>query len=246
MNDTPSSSSPPRRPLAGLGTTGALAVAWAAFPALLGFLLLANIDGAAQWLNAHGAIAPAIYALAFMIAAGLGLLPTYAQAVLGGWVFGFALGFPLALLGFTGGSIIGYFVTRLVSRDRVQNAIAHHPRAAVIRKALLGGSFLKTLGLITLVRVPPNSPFSLTNLALAGAGTPLRLYTLGTLLGMAPRTAIVTGFAAAAAATGSADLQGFVRERGTLTLIIGVVVLIAVLAILSAVANSALRRAGMS
>ena len=91
-----------------------LGICWVAFPPLLGFWIIAEIGAIGDWLMTFGGpeivIAGGsvplygllIYAACFMVCCGLGILPTYAQAILGGWVFGFWLGTPAALIGFTG------------------------------------------------------------------------------------------------------------------------------------------------
>jgi len=68
--------------------------------------------------------------------------------------------------------------------------IAENPKAKAVRDALIGHGFWKTLGIVTLLRVPINSPFALTNLVMASAGVPKRIFIIGTAVGMAPRTAL--------------------------------------------------------
>ena len=253
---TPSSSSvssdAPDVPRTRLVASVVLGVLWAITPAILGFWAIAEIARIGDWLLGFDGpmlgsdLAPIplygvlIYAVLFMVSCGFGVLPTYAQAILGGWIFGFWLGVPAALLGFTGGAAIGWVVCRLISRDAVVQWIDRTPRWSAIRHAFVDEGFPKTLGIVTLVRIPPNSPFSLTNLAMSAGGVRLAPYLLGTLIGMAPRTAIACGFAAAAAASGSADLQGFVKDKGLWPLLIGVVLLVVVFSILARIGKRAL------
>ena len=178
-----------------LGPAGYLAVAWAALPALGGILLLANLGTVSEWLVSHKGIGLALYIAIFIVSAGLGLLPTYAQALLAGWAFGIALGFPAALAGFVGASMVGYLMARLASKDRAERLIAEHPKWRAVRDALIGHGFWKTLGIVTLLRIPPNSPFALTNLVMASTGVSKRVFLIGTALGMAPRTAIAVWLA---------------------------------------------------
>ncbi|MBK7403198.1 MAG: TVP38/TMEM64 family protein [Phycisphaerales bacterium] len=173
-----------------LGPAGYLALAWAFFPALGGFLLLLRIGAVGDWLQAQHELGLAIYVTIFIFSAGFGLLPTYAQAFLGGWTFGFRGGLAAALAGFVGGSIIGYVLARTASRDRAERLIAENPKARAVRDALIGHGFWKTLGIVTLLRVPPNSPFAITNLVMASTGVSKLAFVIGTALGMAPRTAI--------------------------------------------------------
>jgi uncharacterized membrane protein YdjX (TVP38/TMEM64 family) len=225
-----------------LGPTGLLGLAWTAAPAVCGTLLLASLAPVSQWLLYHRPIGLALYTAVFVLGAGLGFLPTYAQSILGGWVFGVASGLPAALIGFTGGGWLGYAVARRVSRDRVEALIERNAKARAIRDALVGQGPFRALLVVTLLRLPPNSPFALTNLVMASTGVPLPAFLTGTLLGMLPRTAIAVGLAAAASSTGAEDIQTFVSNRGPWLLAAGVVGGMAVLGVLGAIARRALRR----
>ena len=79
-----------KRSLRGLGV---LAACWTFLPALAGFFLLAKLGDASDLLRTIetdlGRIAAiAIFASFFAVTSGLGVLPTYAQAILAGWAFG--------------------------------------------------------------------------------------------------------------------------------------------------------------
>ena len=226
-----------------LGPAGVLAVLWLIAPAALGFTLLAYLGPVSDWLLSTGAAAPLLFALIFAVTSGLGLLPTYAQAVLGGWVFGIAIGLPAALVGFIGGSLIGWCIARLVSRRRVEDAIERHAQSRVIRTALVGHGFWRTLGIVTLIRIPPNSPFALTNLAMAACGVRLPAYTIGTALGMTPRTAVIIAVAAADSASGAKDLQEFIGDGpGFWVFAGGIVAMIVVFAVIASIAKKALAK----
>lgn len=174
-----------------LGSAAWLGVAWALLPAAGGFALLYFIRDVSGWLGAQGDAGIAIYTGVFIVTAGLGLLPTYAQAFLGGWAFGAVPGTIAALVGFVGASLVGRPIAQRVGRDRVDEEMARNTRARAVRDSLLGAGALKTLGIVTLIRVPPNSPFALTNLVLSTTRVPLWIYIVGTAVGMLPRTALV-------------------------------------------------------
>ncbi len=233
--------------LVALGPAGLLGIVWATLPAILGITLLFLIGPAASGLDALGRWGIVVYTVVFMVTSGFGILPTFAQAVLGGWVFGLPLGLLGALAGFTGGSLIGYGLSRVVSRDRVDALIGEHPRAAVVRDALIGRGFWSTTGIVTLLRVPPNSPFALTNLVMASCKVALLPYIIGVVVGMTPRTALFVGSAAAAASTGAVDIQTFITEgKGGLVMVLGVVLLLAALAVIGWISDRALKRVGLS
>ena len=225
-----------------LGPTGLLGIVWTAAPAVCGTLLLASLGPLSEWLLYHRPVGLALYTVVFVLGAGLGFLPTYAQSILGGWVFGLAAGLPAALVGFTGGGALGYAVARRVSRDRVLERIEGNVKARAIRDALVGRGPWRTFLVVTLLRLPPNSPFALTNLVMASTGVSLPAFLAGTLLGMLPRTAVAVALAAAASATGAEDIQTLVRHRGPGLLAAGILGGMAVLGILGTIARRALQR----
>jgi uncharacterized membrane protein YdjX (TVP38/TMEM64 family) len=233
-------------PRSSLRVATLLAVFWSIVPGLAGLALLGWIGPVGDWLRAQGDAGAVLFVIAFALTSGLGLLPTYAQSFLGGWIFGLAVGFTLALGGFAGGAVLGFLVSRVVTGDALERRIAAHPQASVVKEALVGSGFLRTVSTVTLLRLPPNSPFALMNLVLSGGGAGFNPYMLGTITGMIPRTAVVVAFAAAGAAGGSRDIQGLLKETPWWQSIGGIAAMIAVLLILTAIGKRALRKAGLS
>lgn len=231
----------PKPLLKTLGPTAVLGALWAVFPAVLGLTLLIGFLGqVSDLLQSLGAWGWVIYVAVFVVAAGVGLLPTLGQSVLGGWTFGFGLGFTGAMFGFVGGSMVGYAIARLVSKQRIEQALKEHPRAQVVRDALLRHGFWRSVLIIGLIRLPPNSPFALTNLVLASSGARPLAYLIGTAVGMAPRTAITVWFAAAAASTGAANLKELVLNQPLWLLIASGVAIVVALSVIGAIGKKAL------
>jgi uncharacterized membrane protein YdjX (TVP38/TMEM64 family) len=214
----------------------ALALVWVTVPPLIGFKLLANIGAVGEWLKEDPSRGIPAYILLFALSSGLGILPTYAQAILGGWVFGLALGAPAAIAGCVGGALLGWSFSRLVSGRGIEAWLDAKPKARAIRTALVGAHQL---------RLPPNSPFAIANLAMASTGVRLLPFMAGTAIGMTPRTIAAVGIAAAGAATGASDIQALIRDQGWLWFGIGVVALIAAFSVISHVAKRALKQAGL-
>ncbi len=244
--DTTPSPPPPRAAevIRRLGPAGPLALVALILPIAgsVALFLTAHITG--PWLREHGVSGVLIYAGGFALLAGLALLPTYAQAVLGGYVFAFSLGTPAALGGFLGGSIIGYEIGRLASGQRVIGLIEENAKLRAVRDALVGPEgghgFWRTLGAVSLLRLPPNSPFALTNLVMASIHVPRAPFLIGTLLGMAPRTA--------AAVSIGAGLQHFTSEdvktaTPTWLFVAGIISLVVVVMVIGMIANRAISRA---
>jgi uncharacterized membrane protein YdjX (TVP38/TMEM64 family) len=223
-----------------LGPAGPLAVVSAVMPAVAGIVLLANIKAAGNWVAASGVFS---YAAAFAILAGLALLPTYAQAVVGGWAFGFATGFPAALLGFVGGALIGYELGLRASGDRVLRLLEERPKWKTVVDSLVHGGFWRTLTIVTLLRLPPNSPFAITNLVLSSTKVARLPYLLGTLIGMAPRTAWAVSIGASARAAFGSELTGdAVADAKKKIFFVGILATVAVLLVIGQLAKKALER----
>lgn len=224
-----------------VGPAALLAVLWGSAPAVLGILLLLNIGPISDLLQVNPVLGWFGYVAVFIVSAGIGFLPTYGQSILGGWVFGLWAGFPGAMLGFVGGSVIGYVIAQRVSAHKVEDLIAQNPKSRAVRDALIGHGFWRTLGIVTLIRIPPNSPFALTNLVMASSGVGFVPYVIGTALGMAPRTFIAAALAAAGRATGARDIQEFITEQPWWALPAGLAAMVICLGIVGLIAQRALK-----
>ncbi len=220
-----------------LGPASVLALLGATLPALGGITLLYFVKDLGEWLRSHGTEGLLAYAGLFAILSGLALIPTYASSIIGGWAFGLARGISGALAGFVGGSIIAYFIARRTAAARVEGVLRDHPKWTVVRDALVGGGALKTLGIVILLRVPPTSPFAITNLVLASVRVPLWIYVLGTLVGMAPRTAFMVYLASSVR-----DLREAAEHPPVWWVAGGAGMFLVVLVVLGRIANTALRK----
>lgn len=176
-----------------LGPAGPLAAISAILPGICGIVMLYHAGTVGTWLRGHGAVA---YAGLFALMAGFSLLPTYASAIVGGWAFGLQTGFAAALVGFLGGAAIGYEIGLRASGDRVERLIAEQPKWRAVVDSLVHGSPAKTLMIVTLLRLPPNSPFAISNLVLASTKVGRAPFLIGTLVGMAPRTFLAVSIGA--------------------------------------------------
>jgi len=219
-----------------LGPAGPLAVLAAGLPLLGEIALVGSLAWLAPWLRSHSEIGLPVYVLVFAVTSGLAILPTHAQSAVGGWVFHFARGAPAAVAGVMGGAMIGYLIARRASGNRVVSLIEEHPKWRAVYDALLGGGFWKTLLIVTLVRLPPSSPFAITNLVLASTRVPPLAYALGSLLGLAPRTAAVVFIAA------GVQTLNFRELRSSWMTIVGIVTAAVAVLVIGAIANRAVTR----
>ncbi len=223
-----------------LGSAGPLALISATMPALGGFLLLGTLNVVGPWLQEQGAAGVAIYITGFTVFAGLALLPTYAQAILGGWAFGFAIGTPAAITGFVGAALLAYVLAKRIASEDVERTLDKRPEWRAVRDEIVGGGFWKTLGMVTLLRLPLNSPFALTNLVLSASRTPFAPYALGTAIGMTPRTAGAVWLATQIQGELTKDAMKEARPAWFLPVAIGSVVI--VFLIITHLGNKAIKR----
>jgi uncharacterized membrane protein YdjX (TVP38/TMEM64 family) len=219
-----------------LGPAGPLAVVISTFPPIGGFVLIGLLSRIAPWMRTHWSEALIIYVAGFAFLAAMAVLPTYACAILGGWTFGFWVGFPAGMVAFCSAALIAYLVSAMAAGDRILQIIREHPRWEAVRAALLGCGFWKAFWIITLLRLPPTSPFAAANFVLGTTRAPVAAYLLGTFVGMAPRTAVAV-WAAAHAST-----LDFKSSGQTWLWIAGVIVTVAVVAIIGNLANKAIKR----
>lgn len=222
-----------------LGPAGPLALAAAVLPAVGGFTLLGFMPVVGEWFRSHEVVGVLLYVVGFAVFSGLALLPTWVQAALGGWAFGMAVGYPAALAGFAGGSIIGYAIARRAAGRNVSSVIDEHPKWRIVRDALIGSGFWKTLGLVTLVRIPFNSPFALMNLLMGSTRVNPVVYFVGTVVGMAPRTAVYVFIATGIESLSSQDVKSAIPKW---MIVAGIVMTIAIVLFIGQIANKAVMK----
>lgn len=152
----------------------------------------------APWLREMGIAGAVVFTIAFTVLGALALAPTYSTAIIAGWTFGFALGFPAVVIGTVAGATLCYLFARQVAGRRVHSVFEDHPRWEVVRRALAEEKPLKTLWIVLLMRLSPVLPFGTTNVLMSTCGVPLVIYVVGTMLGLMPRMGLVAMAAAGA------------------------------------------------
>lgn len=183
---------------------------------------------------------PLLFTTSVMIAAGaalcgLALLPTHAVSLAAGWLLGPWLG-PLVAWGtVTLATALGFVVGRLTAGPHLVDALMRRPKAGRVHAELATASPRRTATLIALLRLSPAAPFAATNVGLAALGCDWRAFGVGSVLGLAPRVAIVALFGA-----GLTELD-LSRPRDTTLLIIGTVTTVVFLVAVGRVARRALR-----
>lgn len=220
-----------------LGPAGWVTLFASTLPPLLGMTVLATSLKLAPWLKSHMPESMFMTAGAFAVLGGAMLAPTYSFSWLCGLSFGLVPGVFTAMTAITSAGMLNYLWARAVCKDRITTLLDEHPKSRAIHQSLLHGSALKTFVIVTLLRLPPTSPFALANVLLAATKVPLLTVFGATVLGMLPRTAIVV---AAGAGLESLDPD---MKKNPLVWAGGIVVTVIVLVILGVVARKALEQA---
>ena len=237
MPNSSASTAPASRPgfVRRLGAAGPFALMLTFCPPLGALVLLSTLTSFGPWLRDHGAVGMLFFFLVIGLLLGVSFVPTYTSAILAGWAFGFWVGWPLALATLTAASLLARVLGTWVARDRVMAIIREKPSLFAVHQALLGAPTGKTALVVTLLRVSPMSPFALTNFAFSAAQVPLGAYLFGTVVGLAPRTAL-----AAYAAAGVEQLM-FKQVGDRTTVIVGIAVTVVAFGIVGLLAKRALR-----
>jgi uncharacterized membrane protein YdjX (TVP38/TMEM64 family) len=227
----------PRQLFKKLGPTGILAIICSTLPPLGSIFLFAYIRMISEWLRSHEQLGPVVYFFGVVLLCGLAVMPTYSVSALSGFAFGPWVGGPAAAISFSAAAMFAYVIGRSVTGQRAVDIINSQPKWKAVHDAFLGGSWLKTLGLVTLIRLPPNSPFAVTNLVLSALRVRPDVYFLGTLIGMAPRTMLVAWLGS----LGNAALEAPPESR--YVKIVGLVISVFVVGLIFAIASRAITRA---
>lgn len=155
---------------------------------------MVGTSGIRQFLEdaSDSAWGPAVFFLAYVVLV-VAMLPGTVGTLTAGAVFGFSVGFPLALGAATVGATIAFFVSRLLGRDGVEQLLGD--RLDSIDSWIGKNDFMS----IVVLRLMPIVPFNLLNYASGLSRVRPSRYIAGTVLGMIPGTAAVTTTAAMAA-----------------------------------------------
>jgi uncharacterized membrane protein YdjX (TVP38/TMEM64 family) len=221
-----------------------IGIASAVVPAILGFVLIGyavtSQDAIQGWVDTSQLAAPLLIAIAFGLATGSALLPTYALSFACGVYYGPVVGSGIALAGVNIGAIVGYGWGRLLGHGPVMRVIESRPKAAIIRRALVDRGIAQETIAVTLIRLPPNSPFAITNLLMAAVGVRPAPYLVGTAIGISFRTvfAVILGVQVESLSEMKSAGGGTVKILG---IVVGVAVFITLYKVLGKWAQEALK-----
>ena len=196
MNEDASPARAFYRGLTRLGPAGVLTAIASVSPIVGGFVILGLVQHLAPTIRSLGTGGALLYIGSFWLLGGFAIVPSYDWAALGGWTFGVVHGLAYALAAFAGASWLGYMLADWLGAERAMRVLEEDIKWQAVRRALVGKGAQRTLWVVTLLRLPPTSPFSFMCFAMAIARVPIPIYIAGTLAGLTPRTlAVVVAFA---------------------------------------------------
>ncbi|HUN40525.1 MAG TPA: VTT domain-containing protein [Acetobacteraceae bacterium] len=151
------------------------------------YVTLTALAANARWLRDMAAewtvFAPVLFVAANALMLMMLVIPAWFCTIAGGLLFGPWLGTACALLGTTLGAT-GVF---LAARSGLGGVVQ---RAGPYADTIAAGFRTNAFSYLVVLRLVPLFPFTLVNIAGALAGVPLRIYVLGTLVGIVPSVAI--------------------------------------------------------
>ncbi len=184
-----------------------LATIAASFFLLLRVLPVDRLFEALQvWVGQLGFWGPAIFAVAYALAATL-LLPASALTLVAGAVFGLGTGMAAVWVGATLTVALSFLIARYLARARVERIAKENPKFGAVDKAL-GEEGWK---IVALMRLSPVFPFGLQNYLYGVSSIRFWPCVLASAVFMLPGTFLyvyfgyIGGQAAAAASGGGAD-----------------------------------------
>ncbi|MFG0251624.1 MAG: TVP38/TMEM64 family protein, partial [Phycisphaerales bacterium JB038] len=180
-----------------LGPAGGFGVLTIIIPPIGLAFMVVFMEKIQPWIESLGVWGPLAFAGVMILMAGFSLMPTQVYSVFAGLLIGKAFGLLVGSLTAVGGAVgaamLMYGWVTLVARDKVMKQIETHRKARIIHHALVDRGFWEELGIITLLRFPPSMPFALSGFVMTSMRVSFIAYSLGTLLGMAPRLIVCVG-----------------------------------------------------
>ncbi|MFM7347657.1 MAG: TVP38/TMEM64 family protein [Tagaea sp.] len=188
--------------------------------AYLGFDALAeNRARLLAWTATNAGLALAAYVLAYIAIVALSLPGGAVATLTGGFLFGTWLGGLAAVVGATVGATLLFLAARTALGETLR------AKAGPGLRKLEEGFKRDALSYLLVLRLIPAFPFFLVNLAPAFLGVSLRVYAIGTFLGILPATFV---FASVGAGLGAVFDRG---ETPDLSIVLSPPVLLPLLAL---------------
>lgn len=139
------------------------------------------------WLGQQGMLGPLLLMLMMILAVVVGPIPTLPISAAAGLVYGMFIGTAIAVAGALTGSIIAFYLARILGREAVRRKLVDNP----VFSARGSQRFLFVAVLVT--RLIPLFSFALISYAAGVTAISLWRYAIATTLGMLPMTFVFAG-----------------------------------------------------
>ncbi|AOY89306.1 hypothetical protein BKP64_14635 [Marinobacter salinus] len=140
-----------------------------------------------DWLGHQGVSGPLLLMLMMILAVVVGPIPTLPISAAAGLVYGMFTGTAIAVTGALAGSIIAFYLARILGREVVRRKLGDHPVFSA------NGSQRFLFIAVTLTRLVPLFSFALISYAAGVTAISLWRYALATTIGMLPMTFVFAG-----------------------------------------------------
>jgi len=140
-----------------------------------------------DWFASQGTLGPVLLMLLMVLAVVVGPIPTLPISAASGLVYGMFNGTAIAVAGALAGSLIAFYLARVLGRDAVQQKLENNP----VFSARGSQRFLFIAVLLT--RLIPVFSFALISYAAGVTAIHLWRYALATVIGMLPMTFVFAG-----------------------------------------------------
>lgn len=144
-------------------------------------------EALSHWLDQQGMLGPLLLILMMILAVVVGPIPTLPISATAGLVYGLFTGTAIAVFGALIGSIIAFYLARVLGREVVRRKLANHPVFSA------SGSQRFLFVAVFLTRLIPLFSFALISYAAGVTAISLWRYALATTLGMLPMTFVFAG-----------------------------------------------------
>lgn len=190
-----------------------------------------------DWVNTYGVVAALVYMLIYAVAIAFSLPGGAVLTITGGFLFGSIWGTVCVVFAATAGATALFLIAKTSFGDALR------AKAGPALQKMQDGFQEGALSYLLVLRLVPLFPFFLVNLVPAFLGVSLRVYVVGTFIGIIPGTFV---FATVGAGLGSVfDQGGDFNATGILTpQIITALVGLAVLALIPVVYKKIKARSG--
>jgi len=144
--------------------------------------LVRHHEALREFIGLHAVYAVTVYIVLYVTVVALSLPAGIYLTVIGGILFGTALGGTAAVIGATGGAVLIFLIAR--------SAVGEHlvRRAGAVAQKLAQGFRAEAFSYLLFLRLVPLFPFWLVNLVPAVCGVGLATYTAATVVGIIPAT----------------------------------------------------------